>query len=226
MFDYPMLFDVSTGELVEGDDFQPDTMMAGCTCLRISPDDQLVAACSTDGTVRVSDMKQAGYKYCLKHRSSVPEATFSKNSQQLLTAGFKNILVWSMKDGSLLHTLSRHTDFITRMKFTLNDDYLISCGMDKQLVVWDFNSFFSVASFQAHCPLRDFSVAESLHTLLFAPENVDYLGVLKPNERLQKIVKGEAENSVPQVLQQAQACAFTFTPQKIQQKTSRACIIL
>lgn len=51
LFDYPIIYDVDTGEGISTS--QPDTMMSGCAYLQVSPDDKLVVSCSTDGTVRV-----------------------------------------------------------------------------------------------------------------------------------------------------------------------------
>lgn len=176
--------------------------------------------------LQVSDINTGTYKFRMQHRSSVPEATFTQDSQLLLTAGFKNILVWSMTNGNLLQTLSRHTDFITRLKFVLDDRYLVSSANDKQIVVWDFKNHCSVATYYAHCPLPDISVAEDLSSILYAPENVAYLGVLKPNLSLSTSVEGEEKEELPDVLVQAQAFAFAFSPQKAKQMTSRSCNIL
>ena len=52
-FDFPMLFNTETGEPSQ-DMNQMDTNLAGCTCLRMSPNDKLIAACSSDGSVKVS----------------------------------------------------------------------------------------------------------------------------------------------------------------------------
>ena len=55
MFDFPILFDVATGEATGQQNMAvADTMMAGCACMRLSPNDALVVSCSTDGSVRVS----------------------------------------------------------------------------------------------------------------------------------------------------------------------------
>lgn len=50
-----MVFDVASGQPTNENMNQADTMMYGCSCLRLSPDDKLVVSCSVDGSVRVSD---------------------------------------------------------------------------------------------------------------------------------------------------------------------------
>merc|ERR1712062_247399 len=117
---------------------QPDTMMAGCTCIRLSPDDEWVVTCSSDGSVRVTNVKTGKYKFRMQHKSSVVEARFSPDSSQVLTSGFKNILVWSMANGQLQYTMSRHQDFITRMTFCKDGRFLVTASKDKEIVIWDY----------------------------------------------------------------------------------------
>ena len=74
--------------------------------------------------------------------------------------------------------------------------------------------------------MLDVSVAEDLGTLLYAPENVTYLGALKPNSALKAVLEGVAKEDVPEALVQAQAFALAFSPQKARQTTSRSCAIL
>jgi WD40 repeat protein len=224
MFDYPMVFDVESG--LPSSSEQPDTMMAGCSCLQLSTDNSLVVAGSSDGSVRVVRMDNNKYIYRMQHKSSVRSATFTGDSKMLLTAGFKKILVWSMSNGSLLYSLSRHQNFIYQLRFACNDRYLISCSEDKELVLWDVKQGSSLAHFSAHCPIKYVSVADDLSSVLFAPENIDYIGVLKPNEMLKKVINGETLNEVSEPVQKAQAFALTFSNQKIAHKSSQACIIL
>ena len=226
MFEYPMVFDTETGEPSANEQQPNDTMMSRCSCLQLSSDDKLVVAGSADGSVRVLRMDTVKYLYRMQHKSSVRSATFTKDSSMLLTAGFKKILVWSMRTGGLVYSLSRHQNFIYQLKFACNDRYLISCSEDKELVVWDMKQGSSLAHFSAHCPVKFVTVAEDLGSVLFAPENVDYIGVLKPNDFLKKVINDEALNRVSEPVQAAQAFAFTFSNQKIANKSSQACIIL
>ena len=63
-FDFPMLFDAKTGKPLNEGLSQADTMMYGCSCLRLSPDDRLVVSCSTDGSVRVGRVSYYYYGTC------------------------------------------------------------------------------------------------------------------------------------------------------------------
>ena len=225
MFDFPMIYNIKTGEPLQGSS-NPDTMIAGCSCIVLSSDDKLVVSCSTDGSVRVMRTDTGEYLYRMQHKSSVRTATFTKDSQMLLTAGFAKIIVWNMKNGDLVYSLSRHQDFIYQLELVCDDSYLISCSEDKEIVIWDVKQGSSLAHFCAHCPVKHITVTEDLQCLLFAPQHVAYVSVLKPNDIMQKIIKGETLNRVPSRVKKAQAFALTFSDQKVLSKSSQACNIL
>ena len=166
------------------------------------------------------------YKFRMQHNSSVVSAEFAPDSKTLVTAGFRNILAWSMKTGALLHSMFRHQDFITQLQFACNGRFLVSCSNDKQIIIWDYQNRKSVASFHAHCPISQVHVAKNLAYIIFAPENVNYLAALKPNNVLQQVLKGEERNEVPEPMVQAQAFALSFSSQRAKVKSSTACTIL
>lgn len=100
MFDFPVV--VNLNNLDESSYIDPDsmdTMMNGAICCVISADDQYAAMSSGDGAVRVIDMT-GKYVYRLQQRSSSVALTFSPDSMNLLSAGYRSIYVWSMADGS------------------------------------------------------------------------------------------------------------------------------
>ena len=172
------------------------------------------------------DVDSGKYKFRMQHKSTVVAAAFDNKSTSLVTAGFRNILVWNMRTGALSHTLQRHTDFITDLKFSSCGNFLLSAGLDKQIIVWDYEIGASIVTYTAHCPLRHFAVSPDLTSILYAPENIDYLAIVKPNESLSAILRGEEVNSVPEPMVHAQAFAFAFSGQRAKEKTSRACAIL
>ena len=162
----------------------------------------------------------------MEHSASVRELAFSPDGKTLVTASFRNLLFWSLTSGRLLHTLERHEDFVRHIEYTHDGRYLVTCGADKLIVVWDVRARTSIATFAAHCPLDGVTVAHGLSSVLFRPHNVGYLGVLQPNAMLRRLISGEAKNPVPQSVQCAQAYALTFSNTPVTSTTSRACVIL
>ena len=59
-----------------------------------------------------------------------------------------------MRTDTLSHTLQRHGNFITDLQFSGDGKFLLSAGMDKQIIIWDYNIGASVCTYVAHCPLK------------------------------------------------------------------------
>lgn len=73
--------------------------MSGAACCSISPDDKLAAMSSTDGAVRVITM-EGKYKLRFQQKSSAVTLAFSKDSENLVSAGYRSIYVWSITEGT------------------------------------------------------------------------------------------------------------------------------
>ena len=219
------MFDVESGKTLPVDTGVSVIARHSCTCLRISPDDRLVATCSTDGSVKVTDLQTRITRFCLPHRSPVKEVVFTTDSAVLLTAGFKNIMVWSMTSGRLVTVLLHHQDVINRLVLTHDDRFLVSCANDRQIIVWDMSMMTSVCAMSADSPVLDVLVAPRLDRVLYVPTHVAYIAVLAPNRMLRDIARGVVPK-VPSKIQHAQAFALTFSSQKVRCNTSQVCAIL
>ena len=162
----------------------------------------------------------------MQHKSSVVAAAFDNQSASLVTAGFRNILVWNMRTGALSHTLQRHLDFITDLRFSTCGNFLLSASLDKQIITWDYRIGASIATYAAHCPIEKITPAGDLSAILYPPENIAYLAIVRPNAALETVLKGQENQAVPEPVVQAQSFALTFSGQRAQEKSSRACVIL
>jgi WD40 repeat protein len=65
---------------------------------------------------------------------------FSSDGRLTITIVDHAIKVWNLEDGKCLHTLLGHTDYISKVVFTHNRDWVISGSADKTLRVWDLVS--------------------------------------------------------------------------------------
>lgn len=71
-----------------------------------SPNGQLVAIVSKDGTAKVWDATSGALRYTLQHSGYVSVAIFSPNSQLVATVSLdKAAEVWGATSGGLLYTL-------------------------------------------------------------------------------------------------------------------------
>ena len=223
--DQPALFDIESGRTLPVDAGVSVIARHSCTCLRISPDDRLVATCSTDGSVKVTDLQTRVTRFSLSHGSPVKEVVFTTDGGTLLTAGFKNILVWAMDTGRLVTVLLRHQDVINRLVMTRDDRFLVSCADDRQIIVWDMSMMTSICAMCADAAVADVLVAPGLERVLYVPTHVAYVAVLAPNGMLRDIVRGLVPK-VPSKIQHAQAFALTFSSQKVRCNTSQVCVLL
>ena len=152
------------------------------------------------------------------------------DSQLLLTTGYRSIYVWNMASGQFEFKLTRHQDFVTSLRFALDDRFLISSSLDRSIAVWDFRSRATVCVLQTQCQLHSMHLLPDLSRVVYTPGNVANLAVVKPNPTLQKILENGrclADLSDPETLEQASAFATSFTTQKDTTKTtSVACSIL
>lgn len=94
---------------------------------------------SYDETVRVWDLRTGKCNKVLQAKA-ISCLDFLPD-ENILCAGLYDtgrVLVWDMKTWELLQTLSGHNKGIRHV--ALSRDYLISCGQDKAIVVWDWKS--------------------------------------------------------------------------------------
>ncbi|CAD5116466.1 DgyrCDS5351 [Dimorphilus gyrociliatus] len=224
IFDFPMIFPT---ENEDNSGFQmPDTMMASCSCLKFSPDDKMLISASTDGTVRVLECPSSKYRFQMRHNSSVTNIAFAEKEKHILTTSFRNILVWCSKTGSLIYALKRHTNFIHKIFFSCSGRFLITCSIDKRIILWDYERKCSIADFHAHGAVKHMDVDPNLDYIIYTPTNISYMALIKPNNMLKNIIKCGESNAIPTPVQQAQAVALAFSSSSVALKTSKACCIL
>lgn len=132
--------------------------------------------------------------------------------------------------GQLECKLTRHQDFITCMRFALNDRFLISASMDRSVAVWDFKARATVCVMSTQCQIMNIHLLPDLSKLVYIPDRVAHLAVLKPNDALQRVLgKGRRLRDMadPEMVEQTSAFATSFNTQRDMSKaTSVACTIL
>ena len=165
-----------------------------------------------------------------QQRSSPSYALFTTDSQLLLTAGYRTIYVWRMGTGQLEFKLSRHQDFVTCLKFALDDRFLVSSSLDHSVAVWDFRTRATVSVIQAQCQVNGFHLSPDLSSLVYVPDRVANVAVVEPNPALRRVLeqgRNVADLSEPETLENASAFATSFNTQKdANRNTSAACVIL
>lgn len=65
----------------------------------------------------------------------------------MVTSHYKDIRVWAMKTGKVIHQLDNvHNDNITCCKMTNNEHYMVSTGLDNCVKLWDVRTWQLVSS--------------------------------------------------------------------------------
>ncbi|CAG2202121.1 unnamed protein product [Mytilus edulis] len=221
MFDFPLIVPLTTEDETDSamEDMMQnnDTMMSGSSAVDISPDDQYAFSASTDGGIRV--VKMSGqYFMRFDQKSSAVAALFSPDSKCIVSCGFKTIYVWSLADGTLSYKLKKHDDFVISLKFDLTGKYLLTSSRDKKLVMWDFRRGISLATFVAHCQLPLVDLSSDAKHLVFVPEDIADIAILRLNKLLTSIVDGTHKLQITPALLGAQAMALSFSSQKMKQR--------
>lgn len=221
------MYSTETVEILVPVETQPATNM-NAVCASFSPDDKLAACGNPDGTIKILNL-EFGKILELQQTSAVKCIAFMRNRPFLMTGASNDILIWSLVTGAVIHSLTRHNDtsIVNQLIVSAEDNYFVSTGSDKQMIVWDAKELSSVTTFRAHCSMdATISIANDLSVVVYGPKDLSHIGILKPNPALVRALNGQLVQTVPSHLQSAQACALTFSSQKITARTSSACGIL
>lgn len=220
VFEYPVVLSV-TNENSSMDMTQVDTSMSSASCVAIDNSDSKALVGSTDGQIRVITM-EGKYKFRLGQASAVTMAVFTPDGKRVVSAGYKNIFVWDLDQGSLLYRVKKHDNFITKILFDQTGKIMVTASMDKTIVIWDVPSGMSIATYYGHTSLKETSITCDGGKMLFIPD-VGHIGILEPNDTLRQMMKGN-RSVVRNTMLRAQA--LSVSGHKITQMTSQACTIL
>ena len=145
-----LIWSVFTDEIIESFDEHSDSISVGG--LAFSPDSQLLASASYDGTVRIWDLISAKAPMVLKgHTNRVEAIAFSPNGEILGTGSSDlSIRLWSCKTGQTTNVLSGHENAVLSLLFTEDGKELVSTSIDRTLRIWDIDSGVNLRVLQGH----------------------------------------------------------------------------
>lgn len=110
------------------------------TCCVFSPNEKLLATCSTDRRVIVWDFRKNRAVYTLEqHKAPVTSCCFSANSRILISSGLDKMLaVWDMEKGVLMRKYGGHEGGVLFCVYAPGSDFLFAtaCEVSLQHAWW------------------------------------------------------------------------------------------
>ncbi|XP_046382433.1 transducin beta-like protein 3 [Ischnura elegans] len=133
--------------------------------LAFGPTDSILASGGTDGLVRVWDVDHRSCTQSLRGLKGVVSVLkFHPRVEEGLIFGADDamIIAWQFNLNRIVFTLKGHFSTITALEFDLENNYLISSGRDKVLIIWDLKNNGAV--------VRTVPTFESIEGMIIIPK--------------------------------------------------------
>ena len=107
--------------------------------IAVSPNGQLVASGTTDGSIQVLDMETGDVLYTLSgHSGPVGALAISPNGRLLVSgSGDRSLKVWDLWSGKLIKMLYGHKAWVYGVAFSPDGQTVASVSRDQTLRLWD-----------------------------------------------------------------------------------------
>ncbi|XP_076644102.1 transducin beta-like protein 3 [Halictus rubicundus] len=136
-------------------------------CIAYCSEENLMASGGSDSTIKLWDLQQHTCIHNLRGIQGVISVLdFHPSSQKnLLFAAGDDLKIcgWNISSGKREIALSGHFSKVTSLSFHANEDYLVSSGRDKVLILWNIIS---------QSPIRVLPVYEEIEDAFIIPKNV------------------------------------------------------
>ncbi len=153
------------------------------TAMAFSPDGNLIATGSLDGTARLLSVKDGSLLVVLKgHGERVTDVAFSEDGQLAVTASHdRTARIWRVNDGAELSVLRGHEGGVTEAAFSPNGRYVVTASsQDRTVKLWDTKSGREIVE------LSSKESAPAATSASFSP-NGEHIGIVAGGKNLRLV---------------------------------------
>jgi WD40 repeat protein len=119
--------------------------------VKFLPDNERMASCSVDGTVKIFERATGKIMRVLKHPQGVTHMDISADGSLIATSSYDTkVRIWTVADGRLVKELSGHTKTPWAVNFSPDGKRLLSCGEDASIRIWDVESGALIRTLSGH----------------------------------------------------------------------------
>jgi len=121
-------------------------------CVRVSPDNKLLAVALLDSTVRVFFVDSLKFYLAMYgHKLPVLSMDISSDGTLLATGSAdKNLRIWGLDFGDCHRSLFAHNDSVMCVAFVPRTHYLFTAGKDKTVRYWDVDKYEELLTLEGH----------------------------------------------------------------------------
>ena len=120
--------------------------------IAFAPTDEKLITCSDDKTLRVVDFETGSYERVLEgHGSDVTSVDWHPYLSLIASGGKDRIVkIWDAKSGLETCSLYSHTNSIAKIRFSEDGKYMLSCGRDQMLRLFDVRTMRVIMQYKGH----------------------------------------------------------------------------